>query len=967
MPPEVVGYDGGDAPPATTKKVLGCMLASWNLGGQGLPKVDVVSGTFDFVCVQEAPRGEPGWREDCTDGFSWLLHQSSTQWRGVGIGVSHDLFECTTARISCSHGAAWVVRLKNMKRFVLGSLHLPTGVTVAEYYKATDAFRRMLRGWHEDLPCLIGVDANVELIWSRADDREGDVGLQSGGKVDKFLEMCSMLRLHVQVPRQTDRWVPTHYPRDESREGRHIDCFLVRGTVCSPICVDPDVRLQINTDHARLHCRVELQKTRGGKWRDGRARWVVDEDRLFEPQCWDDVKMMAKLYTRPRGVTRFKDDEETLALIHEAKGACGVHSKDLWKRVHKMRRQKRNAWKTSRLASILGGNWQAYREYKREHGKRNWWGQLLAEKSAVQLGRDIVSHLENKIHDPGVDWHAELRERINGVHCGLEDFQPIHAHEVKEALAGMRARSALGPDMVGVDLLRKIFDFAPNSLCRLFNEVLYTGDLPQDWDVSLLALLPKTRWPAGVSELRPIAMSSASLKTMSRIIMGRTFPTMRAPCPWSAAGAGRSCADMHGTFSRLRDMTREWRLGVIAVKLDIRGAFDHVHRRAVADFVESHLTNARVPFELRFLLRLLDVNEMQGCAPGGASISVTSNRGIKQGSPESAEIFGLLIAKIVTQIKAGRDWRSPNGSLADLPADVGCYQDDIFVWGEQAGPISHNIALISNALAKVGLQLAGEKTAVIASKYYKGARHITVDGLRVEFQPAGTSIRVLGLDFDLDAPAHQQAKELMGKIWMAFHSNKKLLCGPGSRANKAYMVRMHVEGCWTWTAGSLHWEKDDLRAMNSLQLRVLRLCFGCRRGAQEDWVAYNSRSLRDIRQWVHASGVERWSTKILRLQFQLMGHWARRYEGDVRCLAGRMQSWRSLGWWQHEQKLSVQSGGKRHPGCFRAANLERSVANAIGVGWAVAAANRDGWRQLLKMWLNSEDVAWTHGRQLAIA
>ena len=724
--------------------------------------------------------------------------------------------------------------------------------------------------------------------------------------------------------------------------------------------------LHINTDHARLHCHIELQKTRGGRWRDGRARWVVDGDSIHEPENWDDVKTMARLCTRPKRAERFQDDEETLDLIFEAKKARGVAAKDLWKRVHKLRRQKRNQWKQNRLVAILGGNWHAYREYKKEQTRRNWWGRLLQDTTAVSLGDAVKEHLENKIKDPDVDWHSELRQRILAVGCEVEAFRPIQGEEVQTALSGMRARSALGPDMIGVDLLRKIFEVAPAALCRLFNEVLYSGELPADWDVSLLALLPKTRWPAGVSELRPIAMSSAAMKAMSKIIMGRAFPMMRQPSPWSAAGCGRSCADMHGAFGRLRDMTREWQLGVIAVKLDIRGAFDHVRRRAVADFVEGHLTNEGVPYELRFLLRLLDVNRLEGCAPGGAAISVESNRGIRQGSPESAEIFGLLIASIVTELKNGEAWRCPSGDMLDVPADVGCYQDDIFLWGEQAGPVAHNVALISAALRKVGLQLAGEKTAVVASKYYKGVRNICVDGVRVEFQPKGTSIRVLGLDFDLDAPAHQQAKEIMGKVWTAFHANKALLCGPGSRAMKAYFVRMLVEGCWSWTAGSLHWEKDDLKAMNSMQLRVLRLCFGCRRGADEDWVAHNARSLRDVRAWVCNHGLERWSTKILRLQFQLMGHWARRWEGDVQCLACRMQLWRSLKWWQKEQSISRAGGGKRHPGCFRAANLERSLAASIGLEWVDAARNRDGWRQLLKMWLASEDVAWSQGRQLAL-
>ena len=420
---------------------------------------------------------------------------------------------------------------------------------------------------------------------------------------------------------------------------------------------------------------------------------------------------------------------------------------------------------------------------------------------------------------------------------------------------------------------------------------------------------------------------------------------------------------MHGAFGRLRDMTREWRMGVIAVKLDIKAAFDNISRGAVADYLSQHL---EASFELRFLLRLLDDNVLQGCAPGGAGVSINSNRGIRQGSPESAELFGLIVAQIITELKSGARWRCPAGCLADSPADVGCYQDDIFVWGENPRWISHNIKLISEELHKIGLALAGNKTSVIASKYYKGVRYLDIAGERVEFLPVGSSLRVLGLDFDLDASANQQAKEIMSRVWNAFHSNKSLLCGVGSRKQKASMVCKLVDGCWSWCAGALHWETADLQSMNSIQLRILRLCFGIKRDPLEDWVSYNSRSLRDIREWLHRSGGERWSAKILRLQFQLMGHWTRRWEGGTQCLPIRMHGWRNLAWWQREQKISPNAGGVRHPRCFKASNIERNFATVFGVAWQSACFNRDGWKQLLQLWLQSLDVPWCRGRQQAL-
>ena len=312
----------------------------------------------------------------------------------------------------------------------------------------------------------------------------------------------------------------------------------------------------------------------------------------------------------------------------------------------------------------------------------------------------------------------------------------------------------------------------------------------------------------------------------------------------------------------------------------------------------------------------------------------------------------------MTRLKTSGRWKSPVGALSDIPADVGCYQDDIFLWGDNTAHLSHNVGLLAEALGAIGLQLAQEKTSVVCSKYYKGVRFIDIAGCRVEFQPPGSSMRVLGLDFDLDAPAHQQAKEIMGRVWSAFHANKPFLCGPGSRSEKADLICKLVEGCWSWCAGGLHWEKDDLASMNS--------SFGCKRLEGECWPDYNARSLREMRLWLQQSGRERWSTKVLRLQFQLVGHWVRRWEGDHKSLPAALMGWRDLAWWQQQQSLSPAAGGARHPRRFRAANTERSLASCLGVCWQSACWNRDGWRQLLPLWLRSEDVPWCRGRQPAL-
>ena len=451
---------------------------------------------------------------------------------------------------------------------------------------------------------------------------------------------------------------------------------------------------------------------------------------------------------------------------------------------------------------VAAGDWGAYRDIKAERGRRNWWGGLLTHKSAQKVGKEVTEHLEAKVRVPDLQWDDKLRNIVGEIDCKDNDLRPVHIDEIVQALVGMKSRSSLGPDLIGVDLLRKLCEVAPDEPCHLYTEVLRSGVIPDDWGASFLALLPKVRSPASPGDLRPIAMSSAAFKVMSRVVMNRSFHQLRQPSPWSTSGRGRSCADLVGCIGRVRDMTRDWRLGMVITKLDITGAFDCLDRLAVAQYVRRHMRGCSMPHEERFLLQLLAENDIYGSAPGGATVAVRANRGIRRGSPESAELFGMIVSEVITDLKMSGAWKSMGGELGDMPADVGSYQDDIVLWGDNCSIMSKNISLLARRLREIGLHLAKNKTKVIASKYYKGTRSLIVDGEKVQIQPPGTALRIVGVDFDLDAPPGQQAKELMGRVWSSFHENKHVLCGPGTFHQKFHLVQMLLEGVWAWIAGA---------------------------------------------------------------------------------------------------------------------------------------------------------------------
>eukprot|EP00439_Symbiodinium_sp_Y106_P015300 s4950_g2.t1 len=299
-------------------------FGSWNIAGQSLPKVDLVASSFDLLCIQEMPRGPPGWDDHATDNFVWFSHQGKEQWRGVGIGVAREIFDsitdktfcergaawvvrlknhkrfilaslhCPTGareifdsitdKTFCERGAAWVVRLKNHKRFILASLHCPTGVSVTTYQRDVTEFKQALRRWHVDLPVLCGVDVNEVVGWNTEDS--ADASIRAGAKIDKTLEVMANLNMRPVAPQMCDRLRPTHYPRDENRAGRHIDAIFSRRVGVTPVVLRPELRVEINTDHALLEMYVEIQKTRPARWNtwDDGVEEGGRDDEWSEPQ-----------------------------------------------------------------------------------------------------------------------------------------------------------------------------------------------------------------------------------------------------------------------------------------------------------------------------------------------------------------------------------------------------------------------------------------------------------------------------------------------------------------------------------------------------------------------------------------------------------------------------------------------------------------------------------------------------------
>ena len=111
--------------------------------------------------------------------------------------------------------------------------------------------------------------------------------------------------------------------------------------------------------------------------------------------------------------------------------------------------------------------------------------------------------------------------------------------ELSAALRKGKMREAVGADQKSHELLVEIGRDEEGSrlLLEWFNKLLRgEEDFPEDWASTLMIIIPKITQPMKPKDLRPICLGSATSKLFSRMLLGRTPPSLPYGAPSQVMG-----------------------------------------------------------------------------------------------------------------------------------------------------------------------------------------------------------------------------------------------------------------------------------------------------------------------------------------------------------------------------------------------------------------------------------------------
>ena len=244
---------------------------------------------------------------------------------------------------------------------------------------------------------------------------------------------------------------------------------------------------------------------------------------------------------------------------------------------------------------------------------------------------------------------------------------------------------------------------------------------------------------------------------------------------------GSQTLDGSTCLQHIIHLSQEYRLPLIAIKLDVSSAFDHLSHDAVASFLS--LCGGRL--EALMLLRIITLSRVS-LNMSGVSWQQKLFRGLLQGSSYSAEIFGRTLDHFLGFLNtrwsiSENTWiqsTDPHGHTTKLFNLL--YADDIILLATSFEQAHRLLEGVIDILSSIGLTLALDKCKFIISPDLR-SRSLDVRGISISPVRAFRFLGVL-MGFDIDSQTILAARLSMTNN--AFWGYYKILRVQGLRFGK---------------------------------------------------------------------------------------------------------------------------------------------------------------------------------------
>ena len=172
-------------------------------------------------------------------------------------------------------------------------------------------------------------------------------------------------------------------------------------------------------------------------------------------------------------------------------------------------------------------------------------------------------------------------------------------------------------------------------LKKVFNNVVNTNRLPDNQQIAILKLLPKTENPRTVDEFRPISLLNTDLKILSHVLANRLIKNLEAVIGQHQQ-AYLNKRQINTALMKIRKAHKQMNNNKCIVNLDFSKAFEKVDRDYIFALLDrigvDNFTKSAIRTIYKQTKAIIEIN-------GYLSQTIVLERGVRQGCSLSALLF----------------------------------------------------------------------------------------------------------------------------------------------------------------------------------------------------------------------------------------------------------------------------------------------------------------------------------------
>ncbi|KAK3575213.1 hypothetical protein QTP86_021994 [Hemibagrus guttatus] len=350
---------------------------------------------------------------------------------------------------------------------------------------------------------------------------------------------------------------------------------------------------------------------------------------------------------------------------------------------------------------------------------------LTSEESVQRRWKEYFEELMNE--------ENEREKRVEGVNSVGQKVDKIRKDEVRKALKRMKSGKAVGPDDIPVKVWKCLGEAALEFLASLFNRVLESERMPEEWRRSVLVPIFKNKGDVqSCSNYRGIKLMSHTMKLWERVVEARLRKVVEICEQQYGFMPRKSTTDAIFALRILMEKYRNGQRELHCVFVDLEKAYDRVPREELwycmrkSGVAEKYVRVVQDMYERsRTVVR---------CAVGQTE-EFKVEVGLHQGSALSPFLFAMVMDQLSEEVRQESPWTM-------------MFADDIVICSESREQVEENLERWRFALERRGMKVSRNKTEYMCVNEREGSGTVRLQGEEVkkvqEFKYLGSTVQSNG-------------------------------------------------------------------------------------------------------------------------------------------------------------------------------------------------------------------------------